>query len=158
MKGWILISLLLTGCVTSYAPPNNQSHPTIRIDMKNIKSLFFFEKGEDCSQAGKLEIPHNPYLADAKPLPVRGNKLLAFQLSYNNRRESCGVTISFRPRFNHDYVIYNKLKLDQRSNISCKFKVIRKSRASKIAQWEDEETVRFRKPVKAIKPEERHCR
>ena len=158
MRWWILVTVLLSGCVTSYAPPNNPVHPEIRIDMKNINSLFFYEKGEDCSQAGKLEVPHNPYLSGAKPLPVRGNKLLAFQLGYSNRREFCGVTISFRPRFNHDYVIYNKLKYDQRSNISCDFKVIRKSRAHKAAQWHDEETVRQRRPVKAIKPEERHCR
>lgn len=158
MKWWVLVSLLLSGCVTSYAPPNNPIHPKIRFDMKNINSLFFFEKGEDCSRAGKLEAPHNPYLKGALPLPVRGSELVAFQLGYNNRRKSCGVIISFRPRFNYDYVIYNKLKLDQRSNISCRFKVIRKNRASKAAQWQDEETVQRRRLIKAIKPDERHCR
>ena len=158
MKWWVLVSLLLSGCVTSYAPPNNPTHPKIRIDMKNINSLFFFEKGEDCSRAGKLEIPHNPYLEDALPLPVRGSELLAFQLGYSNRRESCRAMISFRPKFNHDYVIYNKLKRDQRSNISCNFKVIRKHRGAKTVQWLDEETVRQRRPIKAIKPDERHCR
>ena len=152
------MSLLLSGCVTSYAPPNNPTHPKIRIDMKNINSLFFFEKGEDCSLAGKLEAPHNPYLEDALPLPVRGSEMVAFQLGYKNRRESCGVIISFRPKFNHDYVIYNKLKSDQRSNISCRFKVIRKNRASKVAQWQDEETVQGRRLIKAIKPNDRHCR
>lgn len=158
MKWWVLVSLLLSGCVTSYAPPNNPTHPKIRIDMKNINSLFFFEKGEDCSHAGKLEAPHNPYLEDALPLPVRGGELLAFQLGYSNRRESCRTVISFRPKFNHDYVIYNKLKRDQRGNISCNFKVIRKYRGAKAAQWLDEETVRQRRLIKAIKPDERHCR
>jgi len=158
MRLWLVASLLLSGCVTSYAPPNNPSHPVIRFDMKNINALFFFEKGEDCSRAAKLEQPHNPYLAGALPLPVRGNELLAFQLGYSNRREYCGVTLSFRPRFNHDYVIYNKLKFDQRSNISCDFKVIRKHRTLQFAQWQNEETVRKRRPVKAIKPEARHCR
>jgi len=158
MRLLIVMSLLLSGCVTSYAPPSNPTNPLIRFDMKNINSLFFYEKGEDCSLAGKLEKPHNPYLENAKPLPVRGNKLLAFQLGYSNRRESCGVMLSFRPRFNHDYVIYNKLKFDQRTNISCDFKVIRKRRGSKVAEWQNEETVRVRKRVKAIKPNERHCR
>ena len=158
MRFFIVVSLLLSGCVTSYAPPNNPIHPAIRLDMKNINSVFFFEKGEDCSRSAKLEKPHNPYLADALPLPVRGNELLAFQLAYSNRRESCGVTISFLPRFNYDYVIYNKLKLDQRSNISCDFKVIRKYRNRQSAQWQNEETVRKRRQVKAIKPDERHCR
>ena len=158
MKWLILLCLVLTGCVTSYVPPSSKANPVIRIDMKNINSLFFFEEGKDCSQAGKLEAPHNPYLADALPLPVRGDQLLAFQLGYSNRREACNVTISFVPRFNHDYVIYNKRKFDQRGNLSCNFKVIRKHRAAAATQWQDEETVRQRKPVKAIKPEARHCR
>ena len=126
--------------------------------MKNIKTLLFFEQGEDCSQAGKLEVPHNPYLDGAMPLPVRGNRLMAVQLGYRNQRESCGEIISFRPRFNHDYVIYNKLKFDQRSHMSCNFKVIRKFRGNKAAQWQDEETVRQRRLVQAVKPNDRHCR
>jgi len=158
MKWSVLLCLLLAGCVTSYAPPENKTHPKIRFDMKNIKSLLFFEEGRDCSHAAKLESPHNPYLPGAKPLPVRGNKLMALQMTYANSRESCNVTMSFVPRFNHDYVVYNKLKFDQRRNISCSFKVIRKHRAAKQAQWKDEETVRIRKPVKAIKTDVRHCR
>jgi len=158
MKWLVLLSLFLGGCVTTYAPPKNKVQPTIRIDMKNIKRLMFFEEGKDCSQATALQAPYNPYLADAQPLPVRGNKLLAFQLAYENSREACNVIVSFYPRVNHDYVIYNKLKFDQRNNMSCRFKIIRKHRTDKQARWQDEETVKRRKPVKALKSDARHCR
>ncbi len=158
MKWLLLLSLFLGGCVTTYAPPKNKVQPTIRIDMKNIKRLKFFEEGKDCSQATALQSPYNPYLADAKPIPVRGNQLLAFQLDYSNSREACNTIVSFYPRINHDYVIYNKIKYDQRNNISCRFKVIRKNRADKSSRWQDEDTVKVRKPVKALKSDARHCR
>ncbi len=158
MKWLVLLGLLLGGCVTTYAPPKNKVQPTIRIDMKNIKRLMFFEEGKDCSQATTLRGPYNPYLTNALPLPVRGNKLLAFQLAYSNSREACEVMVSFYPRVNYDYVIYNKVKFDQRNNLSCRFKIIRKYRADKQARWQNEETVKIRKPVKALKSDVRHCR
>jgi len=158
MKWLLLSSLLLSACVTTYEPPKNKSQPTIRVDMKNIKRLMFFEEGKDCSQATALQAPYNPYLEDAQPIPVRGNQLLAFKLIYSNSREACSTIVSFYPRINHDYVIYNKLKSDQRINMSCRFKVIRKHRADQSARWQDEETVKIRKPVKALKADARHCR
>ncbi len=158
MKWWLLLSLFLGGCVTTYDPPENKAQPTIRIDMKNIKRIKFFEEGRDCSQATALQAPYNPYLADAKPLPVRGDQLLAFQLEYSNSRQACNTIISFYPRINYDYVIYNKVKYDQRNNMRCRFKVIRKHRADQSSRWQDEETVKVRKLVKALKSDARHCR
>lgn len=158
MKGLVLLSLFLVGCVTTYAPPKNKSQPTIRIDTKNIKQLMFFEEGKDCSQATALQAAYNPHLTDAQPLPVRANQLLAFQLMYSNSREACQAIISFYPVINYDYVIYNKVKYDQRHNMSCRFKVIRKYRADQSARWQDEDTVKFRKSVKTLKADARHCR
>lgn len=158
MKWWLLSVVLLSGCVTTYAPPANKSQPAVRVDMKRIDRLMFYEEGKDCSQATSIKAPYNPYLPDAKPLPVRANKLLAFQLFYSRNRQACDAIVSFYPRLNHDYVIYNKVKYDPRNTLRCSFKVIRKNRLAKAARWEDEETVRFRKPVKSIKADERHCR
>jgi len=158
MKWLLVLSLFLSACVTTYEPPKNKSQPSVRVDMKYIKRLMFYEEGKDCSQAATLKAPYNPYLADASPLPVRANKLLAFQLVYTKHKQACNAIVSFYPRLNHDYVIYNKLKFDQRNNMSCKFKVIRKHRADKSSRWQDEETLKFRRPVKALKADARHCR
>lgn len=159
MKWLLLLSLLfLSACVTTYTPTKNKAQPSIRIDVKNINRLMFFEDGKDCSQVATLQAPHNPYLNDALPLPVPGDQLLAFKLVYSNNRQGCSAIVSFYPRVNHDYVIYNKVKFDQRNNMSCRFKVIRKHRADASARWQDEETLKFRKPVKALKADARHCR
>ena len=158
LKWLLLFSLLLGGCVTTYEPPKNKSQPTVRVDMKKIKRLMFFEEGKDCSQAVTLHAPYNPYVDDALPLPVRANKLLAFQLTYTKYKQACEAIISFYPRLHHNYVIYNKVKFDQRNSMSCKFKVIRKNRADKSGRWQDEATLEFRKPVKTVKADARHCR
>jgi len=158
MKWLLLLSFFLSGCISTYEPPKNNSQPSIRIDMKNINRLTFFEEGKDCSQVATLKAPYNPHRNDALPLPVRGNQLLAFQLIYSQGREGCSAIISFFPHINHDYVIYNKVKYDQRYNMSCSFKVIRKHRADQTARWQNEETLKFRKQVKALKSDARHCR
>lgn len=158
MKWLVLLSFFLAGCVTTYAPPKNKAQPTIRVDVKNIKRLLFFEEGKDCSQATALQPPYNPYLADAIPLPVRGNQLLAFQLMYSKDRQACQTIVSFYPEINYDYVIYNKVKYDQRKTMRCHFKVIRKNRKDKSARWQDENTVKLRRVVKALKADARHCR
>jgi len=158
LKWLLLFSLLLSGCVTTYQPPKNKLQPTVRVDMKKIKRLMFFEEGNDCSQAVTLQAPYNPYVDDALPLPVRANKQLAFQLTYTHSKQACDAIVSFYPRPNHDYVIYNKVKFDQRNTMSCKFKVIRKHRVDKSVRWQDEDTLKFRKPVKTVKADARHCR
>jgi len=152
------VAALAAGCVTAYVPPTHNAQPTIRVDTRNIKSVLFFEKGRDCSFSRKLEKPYNPYLEASKALPVHGNKMIAFKLGYATRRDACSTTLSFVPKLNHDYVIYNKLKQDASGKLSCNMKVIRKHRAASATAWKDEETLRTRQPLQTFSTDAPHCR
>jgi len=152
------VAALCTGCVTAYAPPTHKVQPTVRVDTRNIKSVLFFEQGKDCSFSRKLEKPFNPHLEGSKALPVRGNKMIAFKLGYATRWDACSTTLSFVPKLNHDYVIYNKLKHGARGKLSCIMKVIRKHRAAGATAWLDEETHRVRQPLQTFSTDAPHCR
>jgi len=161
MKKIALLSVaaaLGTGCVTAYAPPAHKAQPTVRVDTKNINSVLFFEQGKDCSFLRKLEKPFNPYLKGSQPLPLRANKIIAFKIGFANRRDVCSTTLSFVPRLNHDYVIFNKLKPQQRGKFSCSVKVIRKQRGAGATAWQDEDTLRIRQSLKTFSTDAPHCR